>query len=258
MNWQLVFLGSAVTACATGLGALPALGLRYLSARANNVLMGFSAGIMLSASSFSLIVPSLHLAADQTKTKFYGAALVGAAVLLGATFLFLCNRLIPHEHFISGREGGPSSIQLKRIWLFVMAITLHNFPEGLAVGSGVGSQSLSLALPIVAGIGLQDMPEGFIVAAALMSVGYTKWQSVFVAVITGVVEAIAALFGFIATSFFQPLLPWMLAFAGGAMIYVVVEEMIPEIQTKRISSDASGGLLVGFVLMMVLDVALSV
>lgn len=178
MNWQLVFLGSAVAACATSLGALPALGLRHLSTRSNNVLMGFSAGVMLSASSFSLIVPSLYLAADQTKTKFYGA--------------------------------------------------------------------------------LQDVPEGFVVAAALMSVGYTKWQSIFVAVITGIVEAIAALFGFIATSFFQPLLPWMLAFAGGAMIYVVVEEMIPEIQGKRISSDASGGLLVGFVLMMVLDVALSV
>ncbi len=257
MNWQLIFLGSAVTACATTLGALPALWLRHLSERANNVLMGFSAGVMLSASSFSLIVPALHLAAVETKAKFYGALLVGVAILLGAAFLFLCDRLIPHEHFVSGREGGPSSVQLKRIWLFVMAITLHNFPEGLAVGSGVGSQSFSLALPIVMGIGLQDVPEGFVVAAALMSVGYSKWQSIFVAIITGVVEAIASLFGFIATSFFQPLLPWMLAFAGGAMIYVVVEEMIPEIQGKRISSDASGGLLVGFVLMMVLDVALS-
>lgn len=257
MNWTLVFLGSGVTLAATSLGALPALLMKHLPDRANNVMMGFSAGVMLSASSFSLIIPSLDLASEQTGSKIFGASLVAILILLGALFLFLCDKYIPHEHFITGREGGHSSVQLKRIWLFVLAITLHNFPEGLAVGSGVGSQSLSLALPIVAGIGLQDLPEGFVVAVALMSVGYSRKESIFTAVITGVVEAIAALLGFVATTFFQPLLPWMLAFAGGAMLYVVVEEMIPEIQSKRIMSDASAGLLVGFVLMMVLDVALS-
>lgn len=257
MNWSLVFLGSAVTLVATTLGALPALLLRYLSDRTNNILMGFSAGVMLSASSFSLIIPSLDLAAEQMKNKPTGALLVGVMILLGALFLFLCDKLVPHEHFITGREGGPTTIQLKRIWLFVLAITLHNFPEGLAVGSGIGSQSFSLALPIVVGIGLQDLPEGFVVAAALMSVGHSRKQSLYIAIITGVVEAIAAILGFIATSFFSLLLPWMLAFAGGAMLYVVVDEMIPEIQSKRIAGDASAGLLFGFVLMMILDVALS-
>lgn len=257
MNWSLVFLGSGVTLIATSVGAIPALLLRRLSDRFNNILMGFCAGVMLSASSFSLIIPALELAGVQMGSKLTGALIVALMILLGAMFLFLCDRFIPHEHFVSGREGGPTSVQLKRIWLFVLAITLHNFPEGLAVGSGIGSQSLALALPIVAGIGLQDLPEGFVVAAALMSVGYSKKESLFTAIITGIVEAFAAFIGFIATTFFALLLPWMLAFAGGAMLYVVVEEMIPEIQSKRIFSDASAGLLVGFVLMMILDVALS-
>lgn len=256
MNWQLVFLGSAVAAFATSLGALPALGLRHLSSHTNNILMGFSAGIMLSASSFSLIIPSLELAGAQTKSQAAGAIFVAFMILLGGLFLFLCDRWIPHEHFISGREGGPSTVQLRRIWLFVFAIALHNFPEGLAIGSGVGSQDFKLALPIVIGIGLQDLPEGFVVAAALGSVGYGKWESLFVAIITGIVEAIAALAGFIATAIVQPVLPWMLAFAGGAMLYVVIEEMIPEIQRKRIASEATAAILVGFVLMMILDVAL--
>lgn len=257
MNWQLVFIGSAVTLFSTSLGAIPAIWLRHLSDRTNNALMGFSAGIMLSASSFSLIIPALGLAAIQSGSKFGGASITGFMVLAGALFLYLCNRFVPHEHFVSGREGLSSAVNLKRIWLFVLAITLHNFPEGLAVGSGVGSQSFDLALPIVAGIGLQDLPEGFVVAAALMSAGYSRPESVFVAVITGVVEAFAALLGFVATSFFHPLLPWMLAFAGGAMIYVVVEEMIPEIQRKKTAHEASAGLVLGFVLMMILDVALT-
>lgn len=257
MNWNLIFFGSAVTLAATSIGAIPAFGMRYLSTRTINILMGFSAGVMLSASSFSLIIPALDLAGAQLKNKMVGAILIAIMILLGASLLFLCDKFIPHEHFISGREGGQSSVQLKRIWLFILAITIHNFPEGLAVGSGLGSQSFSLAMPIVFGIGLQDVPEGFVVAAALMSVGYSKKESFLTAVITGIVEAIAALLGFLATTIFTPLLPWFLAFAGGAMLYVVVEEIIPEIQSKKISSDASAGLLFGFVLMMVLDVAFS-
>lgn len=257
MNWSLIFLGMGVTALSTSFGALPALGLHRLSARANNICMGFSAGIMLAASSFSLINPAIELATVQTGQRFSGALFTGIAILLGAAFLYFCNQFVPHEHFVAGREGGASSAKLKRIWLFVFAITLHNFPEGLAVGSGLGSQSFKLALPIVAGIGLQDMPEGFVVAAALISAGYSRKHSLFVAILTGVVEAIAAVIGTVATTLVHPLLPWALAFAGGAMIYVVVEEMIPEIQGKGPAGHASAGMLLGFVLMMVLDVALT-
>ncbi|MGE4133855.1 MAG: ZIP family metal transporter [Bdellovibrionales bacterium] len=133
---------------------------------------------------------------------------------------------------------------------------MHNFPEGLAVGSSIGGQSFGLALPVIAGIGLQDLPEGFVVAASLLSVGYGKMASVFVAVITGVVESFAAVIGLLMTSSTHSLLPWALAFAGGAMVYVVLEEMIPEIRSKSPVGEGTAGVLFGFVLMMILDVAL--
>jgi ZIP family zinc transporter len=257
MNWQLILLGCGITAFATSLGAFPALVLTHLTSWTRNILMGFSAGIMLAASCFSLIIPALDLSTKAWGNAFAGSFFTGLMILSGALFLIFCNRVIPHEHFITGPEGGATQSQLRRIWLFVLAITIHNFPEGLAVGSGTGSHSLNLALPILVGVGLQDIPEGFVVAAALLSVGYSRMQSIVTAVITGLVEALAAVIGYVATAFIDPLLPWLLAFAGGAMLFVVVEEMIPEIQLKKISAEASGGLLFGFVLMMILDVALS-
>lgn len=257
MSLDLIIIGSAVTALATSLGALPALFVGYLSKRWNNLLMGFSAGVMLSASAFSLILPALELSKTQFhQNSWLAPSTVGVYILIGALFLLCCNRFIPHEHFVSGREGKAKGLQLKRIWLFVFAIAIHNLPEGLAVGSGAGSHSVDLALPILLGIGLQDIPEGFVVAVALMSVGYSKHKSLAISVLTGVVEAAAAVLGFFATSFFAPLLPVALAFAGGAMVYVVVEEMIPEIHLKSVSNDVSIGIMVGFVLMMVLDFSL--
>jgi ZIP family zinc transporter len=253
---SLALAGSAVTLFSTSLGALPALFTRRISERAQDVLMGFSAGIMLAATCFSLLVPALRLAALGQQAKTYSGLSVAACVLGGGAFLHLCNRYVPHEHFIKGEEGGPSVKRLGRIWLFVLAITLHNFPEGLAVGAGIGSLNLSLAGPILVGIGLQDVPEGFVVAVALLGVNYTLRQSLFVAFLTGVVEAIAALLGFAATSLVQGLLPWALAFSGGAMLYVISDEMIPESHRKEFAAEATAGLMVGFVLMMFLDTAL--
>ncbi|MGE3261991.1 MAG: ZIP family metal transporter [Bacteriovoracia bacterium] len=251
----LALLGSLVTILSTSLGALPALAARRVSERTQDTLMGFSAGIMLAAASFSLINPALRLTAESSG-RVNGSLQVGAFMLGGALFLHLCNRFIPHEHFSTGREGGPSQIQLKRIWLFVFAITLHNFPEGLAVGTGVGSQSLKLALPILVGIGLQDLPEGFVVAMALLTVGYSSRQAIGVAVLTGLVEGFAALLGYWAVVEVRSILPWALALAGGAMLYVVSDEMIPESHHKEHAKYATGGLMVGFVLMMILDSAL--
>ena len=255
-EFQLALVGSAVTALSTSLGALPALAARRVSQRAQDTLMGFSAGVMLAASSFSLILPALRLASSASG-KIGGAALVGLCVLLGGLFLYLCDKFIPHEHFQTGREGGRSATSVRRIWLFVLAITLHNFPEGLAVGTGVGSHSWELAMPIMVGIGLQDIPEGFVVAMALIGVGYGAGQALGVAVLTGVVEAIAALIGYFAMVQVQTLLPWALALAGGAMLYVVSDEMIPESHRKENARFATAGLMIGFVLMMFLDTALS-
>lgn len=253
---SLALVGSAVTLLSTSIGALPALVTRRISARAQDTLMGFSAGIMLAATCFSLLVPALRLAAEAPRAKTVSGLAVAACVLGGGAFLHLCNRHIPHEHFIKGQEGGPSVKQLRRIWLFVLAITLHNFPEGLAVGAGIGSMDLKLAAPILVGIGLQDAPEGFVVAVALAGVNYTIRQALFVAFLTGVVEAVAALAGFAATSQVQGLLPWALAFSGGAMLYVISDEMIPESHRKDFAAEATAGLMVGFVLMMFLDTAL--
>lgn len=257
MNLNLVLLGAGVTALATALGSLPVLVLNRLTANMRNILLGFSAGVMLAATSFSLINPALQLAEAQGRSPFSTSFLTGFSLLLGAGFLFLCHKYVPHEHFEMGREGSFSSVHLKRIWLFVFAITLHNFPEGLAVGSGVGSQDFQVALPILVGIGLQDMPEGFVVAAALLGVGYSRFQSIGVAVLTGLVEALAAGFGYLLTSFVTAVLPWTLAFAGGAMLWVVIVEMIPEMREKGSMTQASAGLMAGYVLMMILDVTLA-
>lgn len=252
----LALAGSAVTLFSTSLGALPALFTRRISQRAQDALMGFSAGIMLAATCFSLLVPALRLASEGSRPKTFSGLAVAACVLGGGAFLHLCNRHVPHEHFVKGQEGGPAAARLKRIWLFVLAITLHNFPEGLAVGAGIGSLDMALAAPILVGIGLQDAPEGFVVAVALANVNYSMRQALFVAFLTGVVEALAALAGFAATSQAQGLLPWALAFSGGAMLYVISDEMIPESHRKEFAAEATAGLMVGFVLMMFLDTAL--
>ncbi|MDX6272256.1 MAG: zinc transporter, family [Acidobacteriota bacterium] len=253
---ELAMLGSAVTLFSTSLGALPTLFAKRVSERTQDMLMGFSAGVMLAATCFSLLNPALQMASQRHGNKMFSGAVVAGFVLLGAGFLHMCDRYVPHEHFIKGREGGPPSVQLKRIWLFVFAITLHNFPEGLAVGAGVGSLDPAVATPILIGIALQDIPEGFVVALALTGVNYTRGQGMFVAFLTGVVEAVAALVGFAATLQTQTVLPWMLALAGGAMLYVISNEMIPESHRKEFAREATAGLMVGFVLMMFLDTSL--
>jgi ZIP family zinc transporter len=258
MDHPLLFalVASLVTAAATSAGALPAAFARHISERFQDALMGFSAGVMLAATSFSLLLPALERAVDGGD-KVAGAGVVALSLLAGALFLHLCNRYIPHEHFITGREGGPSSTHLKRLWLLVLAITLHNLPEGLAVGSGAGSHDLSLALPILTGIALQDLPEGFVVAIAMMGAGYAFRQALGMTVVTGLVEAGAALLGYAAVSVVNALLPFALAFAGGSMLYVVSNEMIPESHHKEHAQEATTGLMIGFALMMFLDVALS-
>lgn len=248
-------LASVVTAAATSIGALPAFFTHRTPERMQDALMGFSAGIMLAATSFSLIIPALDRV--ESHDRIPGALLVGLSILLGALFLHLCNRYIPHEHFTTGREGAPPPVRLKRLWLLVLAITLHNFPEGLAVGSGAGSRDLALALPILSGIALQDVPEGFVVAVAMMSARFTFKQALGATFLTGLVEATAALIGFAAVAQVMELLPWALAFAGGSMLYVVSNEMIPESHHKEHAQEATAGLMIGFVVMMFLDVALS-
>ncbi len=189
MNYAL--LSFLVTSLSTSLGAGPSLLVAKTSKRFQNGVMGFSAGVMLAATCFSLLLPSLTLAGLQYGTM-WGAFWMGITVLGGGVFLRVLNATVPHEHFEKGREGKVSAKEIKKIWLFVFAITLHNFPEGLAVGSGAGSEDSALAFPIMAGIALQDIPEGFIVAIALIGIGYGAFQALGVAIFSGIVEGLAA------------------------------------------------------------------
>ena len=225
-------LASLCAGLATALGALPILVIRKPSAQAQDVMLGFAAGVMLAASFFSLIIPGIDVAQEQGATKLGAVTLVIAGILLGAASLWLVHRYLPHEHFIMGRQG-PDAPRFRRIWLFVIAITLHNFPEGLAVGVGFGGDDLGKAVALAIGIGLQNMPEGLAVAVALLSLDYSKGQAFLVA-----------------------LLPWGLAYAGGAMIFVISDEIIPETHRRGFETHGTVGLMIGLVVMMFLDVML--
>jgi ZIP family zinc transporter len=254
---SLILLGfgaSMAAGLATGLGALPILFVRQVSERLQGTLLGFAAGVMLAASFFSLIIPGLQHAQADLGSRVAASLAMAAAILLGAAALGFLNRHVPHEHFVLGRSGGPAHA-LHRTWLFVLAITLHNFPEGLAVGIGFGSGDMANATTLALAIGLQNMPEGLAVATAFAALNYRRLTAVLIGAATGLVEPVGGLLGVVAVSAFKPVLPWGLGFAAGAMIFVISNEIVPETHRKGRESLATGGLMVGFVLMMILDVS---
>jgi len=245
MNAEIAWLGSIASLAAglaTGAGAIPVLFTRRISDRLLDVMLGFSAGVMLAATSFSLIGPAIDLS---------GPWVAVFGVVLGALVLHLADRFIPHLHPMLGAEGPPS--KLSRVWLFVLAITIHNFPEGLAVGVSFGVGDVAAGLVIAMAIGLQNVPEGLAVALPLLREGYSRRKSLWYGTLTGLVEPVGGLFGAAMVCIFQPILPWGLAFAAGAMLFVVSDEMIPESHRKGFEREATFGLIVGFVIMMLLD-----
>ncbi len=250
MAWQ----AGLIAAAATALGTLPALGTRSLSDRSQDALMGFGAGVMLAACSFSLILPGLSAAREHTSATG-AAALMAMAVLLGAWALMAMDRWLPHEHFIKGREG-LDAMRLRRTTLFVIAVTLHNLPEGLAMGVGFASGDPVAAAGLSLAIAIQDVPEGFVIAVALMSIGFSRTRSVAVGAASGLVEPVGAVLGAWVVSAWPMLLPWGLGFAAGAMLFVISHEIIPESHRKGHERWATQGLMLGFALMMVLDTAL--
>ncbi|GAA4011740.1 ZIP family metal transporter [Sphingomonas swuensis] len=247
-------LGSFLAGQATTLGALPVFFMRSISKRTENAFLGFAAGIMLAASFFSLIIPALNAAGElHNGSKTAAALIVGAAILLGATTLHVLNRLAPHEHFISGPMSGAEKSKLARIWLFVIAISLHNFPEGLAVGVSFGSPDQTAGYATAFGIGLQNIPEGLAVALSLAAVGYGRLFSFVIAVLTGLIEPVGGFLGISAIALSSELLPWGLGFAGGAMIWVVSSEIIPETHRDHQEGNATFALMIGLAVMMSLD-----
>ncbi|MEY8838093.1 ZIP family metal transporter, partial [Cribrihabitans sp. XS_ASV171] len=215
--------------------------------------LGFAAGVMLAASFFSLIIPALDAAEPQYQNSAAPAAIVCISILLGMGAVAWMNEHLPHEHFKTGREG-PEAASLRRVWLFIIAITIHNFPEGLAVGVGFGAHGFSGGMPLALGIGLQNAPEGLAVAVALLGEGYDRRRAWVIAAMTGLVEPVGGLLGAGIITLSQPLLPWGLAFAAGAMLYVISHEIIPETHRSGHQNKATLGLAVGLVLMLFLDV----
>ena len=248
-NIELGMLASTLAGLATGLGALPIIFFKKVSDRLLNALLGGAAGVMLAATSFSLIVPGIEYG-DEIWPGM-GAYIIVFGMLVGAVFLDRMDKWLPHEHFTMGKEG-PSSA-LKRIWLFIIAITIHNFPEGLAVGVGFGMEDTGAATALAIGIGLQNMPEGMAVAFPLLGIGYKRWQALGIATLTGLVEPVGGFLGVAAVTIFRQILPFGLAFAAGAMLFVISDEIIPETHSRGRSRLATFGVMVGFVIMMAMD-----
>jgi len=245
MSTETIWLGiaaSSIAGLATGAGALPVLFIKKVSDRLLDIMLGFSAGVMLAATFFSLIIPAIDLSS-------VWIAVLG--IIIGAITLHIADRFIPHFHPMLGAEG-PSS-RLSKVWLFALAITIHNFPEGLAVGVSFGSGDVAAGLVVAMAIGLQNMPEGLAVALPLLREGYSRRRSLWYGTLTGLVEPVGGLLGVVLVSVFHPVLPLALAFAAGAMLFVVSDEIIPESHRKGFEREATFGLMAGFVIMMLLD-----
>lgn len=253
-------MGTLFTWFVTALGAAMVFMFRKINKKVFDGMLGFAAGVMIAASFWSLLSPSIELATTMGLVP-YIPAVVG--FLLGGAFLWITDITIPHIHPGTPNESeGPKS-KIKRSLLLVLAITLHNIPEGLAVGvafgavgAGIESATLAGAITLAIGIGLQNFPEGAAVSIPLRGEGLSRTKAFFYGQASGIVEPISAVIGAILVTSIRPMLPYALSFAAGAMIYVVVEELIPEAQTNHNSNIATIGCMLGFALMMLLDVAL--
>ncbi len=253
-------MGTGFTWGMTALGAAVVLTTRRVGRRALDTMLGFAAGVMIAASYWSLLAPSIEMAEEMGVTVWV-PPVVG--FLLGGAFLALLDRLLPHLHLGMPDEAAEG---LKTTWrrtvLLIAAITLHNFPEGLAVGVAFGAvaadlpaATLSGAIALAIGIGIQNFPEGMAVSMPLRREGMSRLKSFWYGQLSAVVEPIAAVLGAAAVLLMRPVLPYALSFAAGAMIYVVVEELVPESQGGGHSDFATIGVMLGFAIMMMLDVA---
>lgn len=253
---QAALLATVGTGLATGVGAIPVLLARRIPMQAQDAMLGFGAGVMLAASIFSLILPALDASEAATGSQTTAAWIAASGLALGALTLLLIDRLLPHEHFVKGHEG-PAGAAFARVWLFVFAITLHNVPEGLAVGVGFAGEDQTRAVPLAVGIAVQNMPEGLAVAAALLTLQYTPVRAAAIALATGMVEPLGGLLGAGVVSLSAALLPWALTFAAGAMLFVISHEIIPESHRHGHETSATVGLMTGFVLMMMFDTTMA-
>lgn len=254
-------IGVLIPLVGTTLGAACVFIMRKeINALVNKGLLGFASGVMIAASVWSLIMPSINMSSNMGKLAFAPAAI---GILVGIGFMLILDMIIPHLHYNNDKPEGLKSEKIKKTTMLVLAVALHNIPEGMAVGvvfAGVVSQESTITMAgafiLSIGIAIQNFPEGAIISMPLRSEGVSKSKSFFYGFLSGVVEPISAVLTILFSTTIQPLMPYLLSFAAGAMIYVVVEELIPEASAGEHSNIGTIGFALGFVIMMILDVAL--
>lgn len=248
-------IGGGIAAAATALGTLPVLLSQNFSQRTYDCFLGFGAGVMLGATAFSLVVPALGAARAAGAGAWGASLMVGVGIVIGACAIVLLGRAVNAEAILANE--GQDRNSMRRAWLFVWAVALHNLPEGLAIGVAYAGIDVEKANSLATGISIQDVPEGLVVALALRAVGYGRLLAVGLGVASGLVEPVAAAGGVALIGMAEWLLPFALAGAAGAMLFVIVHEVVPESHEKGNGMPASLALVGGFILMTVLDTALA-
>ena len=249
------FIGSTLAGLCTTLGALAIFAIQKLSAKLEDALLSAAAGIMLSATFFSLILPGIEHAQGLVTNKPLAVVIVIVGILVGSSLIHGLDHVLPHEHAVQGKRG-PNAQRLSRVWLFVFTIALHNLPEGMAVGVTFGQGQPSAGIDMAVGIGLQNIPEGLAVAASLLSAGYRRMPAFLIASATGLVESVGGLASIGALWLAGSMLPFILGLAAGAMLFIISDEIIPETHSRGNQGLATFSLILGFVLMMFLDATL--
>ncbi len=248
---ELVLLTALSVGGATVVGAIIGFVFKKISHKFSDIVLSFAAGVMLAAAVLGLILPSLEYGGK------HGILIAVIGIFAGALCLNLIDKLVPHLHkFVGSEPESHNNANLSKVLLFVLAIAIHNLPEGIAAGVGFGSGDTTQALIIAGGIALQNIPEGMVIIAPMLAAGIRPARTFVLAMITGLVEVVGTLIGYFAVSISTAVLPFALAFAGGTMLYVISDEMIPETHAHGSERGATYALLVGFCVMLVTDVLL--
>jgi len=248
---EMVLLTALGVGGSTIIGAVIGFIFKKVTHKFTDIVLSFAAGVMLSAAILGLILPSLEYSGN------LGLLITIGGIFAGALCLNVIDKVVPHLHrFIGSESENHNNADLNKVLLFVLAIAIHNLPEGIAAGVGFGSEDLSQAFMIAGGIALQNIPEGMVIIGPMIAAGVTPKKTFICAMITGLVEIVGTLIGYFAVSIASAILPFALAFAGGTMLYVVSDEMIPETHAHGNERGATYSLLVGFCLMLVTDVLL--
>ena len=249
---QIALLTALGVGFATVIGALIGFIFKGATHKFSDIVLSFAAGIMLSASILGLIIPSIEFGSEKFGT--WAILITIASVFVGALFLNVIDKAVPHVHKLMGVDNEKhTNTNLSKVLLFVFAIGIHNFPEGIAAGVGFGSGNTVEALTIAGGIAVQNIPEGMVIIAPMLSAGVSKKKTFIIAMLTGLVEVIGTIIGYFAVSISAVILPFALAFAGGTMLYVVSDEMIPETHAHGAQRGATYALLLGFCAMLLID-----